>query len=383
MVMSVLPDYPEATRRAFARNALRNSLLLKRGQNVLIESWSATLPWAESLVMEARILGARPFLTVEDEPTYWKTVEESPAAHLGHIGSHEWAALKACDAHVYLWGPFDTAKEEALPIAVRHRMDANDHEYFRLIQKAGIRALRWDLGRTSEIWADRYRVDLQRWRAELIEAASLDPRPMRSDGRRVAEMLRTGKLLRITHANGTDLTLRVVGRKPRVDDGVIDDDDVRAGNVATVLPSGVTSVTVDEKFAEGKFRSEGTDGVAFTSEFRNQVPLSGGDWTFRSGKLTDYSFEKGEEEFRRAFKAAGPGKDRPGMVSIGLNASTTAIPLLFDQERGVITITIGRNAEMGGHTRGAHFVAYQSIRKANLEVDGVPIVQAGKILPSS
>ena len=115
----MLPEYPESTRRAFARNVLRNSLLLRRGENLLVETWSGTQAWAESLVLEARMLGARPLLVVEDEATYWKGVEEAPASHLGQVGSHEWATLKACDANVYLWGPYDTAREEALPSSVR------------------------------------------------------------------------------------------------------------------------------------------------------------------------------------------------------------------------------------------------------------------------
>jgi len=373
----VLPDYPEPTRRALARNLLRNALLLHRGENVLIETWSATLPWAESLVLEARILGARPYLAVEDEATWWKSVEEAPAPHLGHVGSHEWAALKACDAHVYLWGPYDTAREEALPASVRNRIDANDHEWFRLIHRGGIRSVRWDLGRTSEVWAERYGVDLKRWRDELIEGATKDPRPMRRDGRRIAELLRTGRSLRITHRNGTDLSLRLAGRVPKVDDGVVDDDDIRAGNGVTVVPSGVVVVTLDERYAEGTFRSEGSDGVMFASEFRTQTPLYGGRLTFKSGKLTDYAFERGESEFRRAYKSAGPGKDRPGLVSVGLNSSTTSIPFLFDQERGILCITVGRNAEMGGHTRSPRFTAYQPLRGANLEVDGTPVVRSG------
>src|SRR5579872_3744357 len=108
--VSVLPSYPESTRRAFARNVLRNCLLLRRGENLLVETWSGTQSWAESLVLEARILGARPMLLMEDEATYWSCVEEAPASHLGHVGTHEWAALKACDAHVYLWGPYDTIR---------------------------------------------------------------------------------------------------------------------------------------------------------------------------------------------------------------------------------------------------------------------------------
>lgn len=376
----MLPEYAEATRRALARNLLRNSLLLKRGENVLIETWSATLPWAESLVLEARILGARPFLSVEDEATYWKSVDEAPAAHLGHVGTHEWAALKATDAHVYLWGPYDTTREEALPASVQNRINANDHEWFRLIMKSGIRSVRWDLGRTSEVWAERYGVDLARWRSELIEAATLDPRTMRTDGTRIAQVLRRGKNVRITHPNGTDLTVKLAGRTPRVDDGVLDEADVRAGKVSTVIPSGVTSVTVDERYAEGVLCGEGDEGVAFPGGLRTTIPLRGGRWTFRAGRLVDYSLEKGEAEFRKAFRAAGPGKDRPGLLSVGLNAATTSIPLLFDQERGVISLTVGRNAEMGGHSRGTRFLAYQSIRKANLEVDGTMVVRGGELV---
>ena len=90
---AVLPDYPEASRRAFARNILRNTLRLRRGENLLVETWSGTLPWAESLVLEARIIGVRTLLTVEDEPTYWKSMECAPDAYLGQVGAHVWSAL--------------------------------------------------------------------------------------------------------------------------------------------------------------------------------------------------------------------------------------------------------------------------------------------------
>jgi leucyl aminopeptidase (aminopeptidase T) len=376
----VLPDYPESTRRAFARNVLRNSLRLRRGEKLFIETWSGTQSWAESLVLEARILGAEPLLVVEDEATYWKSVREAPASHLGHIGTHEWATLKASDAHVYLWGPYDTTREEALPLSIRNRIMANDHEWFRLVQRAGIRSIRWDLGRTSEVWAHRYGVDLAKWRSELIEGATVDPRPMRRDGQYLAEKFRTGKSIRITHRNGTDLTLRLAGRKARVDDGVVDDDDVRAGNVVQVVPSGVSVVTVDERFAEGTFYSGGSGGVAFSSDAPNQVPLLGARWTFRDGKLKDYSFERGEADFRRVFRAAGPGKERPGLISVGLNPATTAIPLLFDQERGVLSLAIGRNSEMGGHNRGSRFVAYSPIRQADMTIDGVPVLRNGEVV---
>ena len=240
-----LPEYPEPTRRALARNLLRRSLRLKRGENLIIETWSATLPWAQSIVLEARILGVRPLLWLEDESTYWKSLKEAPASFLGHVGSHEFAALKEAHAYIFLSGPLETSREDSRPPRLERREQAVDHEFFQLIQKYRVRTIRWDLGRTSEARARSYGVPLERWRNELIEATSFDSRTLLRDGHRLALALQRGREVEIRHSNGTDLRLRLAGRKPIVDDGVLDDADVRAGNVWTVVPSGVTTVTID------------------------------------------------------------------------------------------------------------------------------------------
>lgn len=373
---SMLPPYPEAVRRKLARNVILNTLRMHRGENLLIETWSATLDWAESFVLEARIVGARPMLVVEDEPTLWKSVEEAPAAHVGRVGSHEWAALKATDAHVYLYGPLETAREEALPDSIVGRINADDHEWFRLVEKHGIRSARWDLGRTSALGAERYGVDLESWRRELVEAASVDPRTLQKDGQRIARALRTGREVTITHPNGTELTLHLTGRAPRVDDGVIDDDDIRAGNVMTVVPSGVVQSTVKESEGEGTFVAN-VPGVMFLHG--RESALRPGRWEFRRGRLAEYHFDSGAEEFRRAQSTLGAGKDRPGMISVGLNPAISSIPLLVDQEKGVVTVAIGRNAHLGGQTRTPHFTAYLSVRGATLRIDGRTLVDHGEL----
>lgn len=377
MAPSMLPTYPESTRRALARNVLVNSLRARRGENLLIETWDGTLDWAESLVLEARILGVRPMLVLEDESTFWASVEEAPAAHVGRIGSHEWAALKATDLHIYLYGPQDTSRLEALPGSIVARMNADDHEWFRLVEKAGIRGVRWDLGRTSPWAAERYGVDLASWRRELVEGACADPRPLQKDGEKVARALRTGREAVVEHPNGTRLTLRLAGRPPRVDDGIVDEADVRAGNMWCVLPSGVTSVTVDERYGDGSFVAN-VAGVMFV---RGREPaLPAGRLEFEGGRLVRHAFGPADEEFRRAYAAVGPGKERPALLSVGLNPHISSIPLLFDQERGVITIAIGRNAPLGGRTKTPHFTAYQSLRGATLRVDGRTVVRAGEIV---
>jgi leucyl aminopeptidase (aminopeptidase T) len=373
----MLPEYPESKRRELARNVLENTLRLKRGENLLIETWTATLPWATSMVLEARILGARPMLVLEDEEAYWKSVAEAPVSQVGQVGSHDWAALKEADAHMYFYGPLDIARQEALPDSVVNRIDANDHEWFRLIEKFGVRSARWDMGRTNELSAQRYGVDLSKWRSELVDAALLDPRTLQKDGVRIGGILRRGKEVRITHSNGTDLRLRLKGRRSRVDDGVIDDADIRNGDLYTVVPSGVAVVAVDESYAEGEFIAN-APGVLLVRDA--QIALRGSSWTFRGGRLVEFSSATGGEAFRREFSRLGPGKDRPGLLSVGLNPRISSIPLLIDQERGNVTVTVGRNAYAGGTTRTPHLTAYATLRGATLEIDGEDVVAAGKLV---
>ncbi|HTW55291.1 MAG TPA: hypothetical protein VMG36_02435 [Thermoplasmata archaeon] len=376
----MLPSYPESVRRAFARNLLRNALRLKRGDDILIETWSGTFPWAVSLDLEARILGARPLLSVKDEPSYWQSVPSSPASQLGRLGGHELAALSASDAYVCLYGPEDTLREERLPRHAARRIESKNHEMMRVIQKQGIRCVRWDLGRTSEVWARRYGVDLRTWRNELIEAAMVDPRGMQRDGARIARRLQRGREVRITHPNGTDLALRLAHRRPKVDDGVMDEEDVKAGNVMMVVPSGVVSVTLDELHAEGRFVSNAT-GVLFTDS--QEIPLAPGRWEFRQDALESFACARGGKQLRRALADLQNPQLRAGQLSVGLNPRISTIPLLFDQSRGTVTFEIGRNVHMGGRSRSPHLMAFLDLTGATLHVDGEKVVDLGKIVPPS
>ncbi|MFZ0829640.1 MAG: hypothetical protein WCB18_04225 [Thermoplasmata archaeon] len=349
---------------------------MKRGENLLVETWSATLEWAESLVLEARILGVRATLWLEDEPTYWKSVDLAPSSNLGQVGSHELAALKEADAYVYLSGPFGTAREEARPQSLERRIRSIDHEWLRLAQKFGVRCVRWDLGRTSELRARRYHADLNEWRNELIEATAYDSRILSRDGMRIAGCFRRGKEVTVSHPNGTDLKLRLAHREPIVDDGVVDESDVRSGHIMWALPGGVTGVSIDETYAEGTFVAN-CPGVMFLHE--RDYPLPQGTWKFHRGRLTGYSFERGGEDFIRWFPKLGPGKERPSFISVGLNPRITSIPMVFDEARGMFCLSIGRNSFHGGKIRSPHFTAYQALRNASIHIDGKMIVRAGTI----
>ena len=371
-------SYSDTTMTAVAHNALAHTLRVRRGENLLIKTWSGTLAWAEQFVLEGRRLGARPLLIVEDEAIFWRSVVDARPESVGRSGSHEWASLMASKALVYLPGPVETSREGRLPGRIASHFVADSHERLRLIQQYGVRSVRWDLGRTTEHWARRYGVRLSHWRDELVRGALVDPRTFGKDAARLGRVLRRGREVIVTHANGTRLKLRLRGREPKVEDGVIDAEDLRRGRAQEVIPSGYAITALDESFAEGTFVSN-TLGLLLVDGV--EVPFRGGQWTFRNGRLVDYSVRAGDDSFEREFARARGGGDRPGLLSVGLNPRITSIPVQYDQGRGNVGVGIGRNAHLGGLTATPRFLAHMSLRGATLEIDGQTVTRDGRLFP--
>jgi leucyl aminopeptidase (aminopeptidase T) len=367
--------------RALARSALSKNLRLRRGENLIVESWTETVGWANAFVLEARRLHARPMLLFQDEATFWKTVEEVPAAEIGRVGSHEWAALKATDAYVFLYGPADTQREDSLPQGKLRELTAYEDEWFRIVEKERVRTIRFDLGRTNASAARQFGLGLDAWRKELVEATLVDTERMRRDGLKVARALEGGRSLRLVHSNGTDLELGLKGRRPRVHDGVIDERDVKLGDIFENLPSGWVAAAVDERVAEG--RLVGNTQVSVSSMghgFDDTGPAEGVEWEFHGGRLDSFRYAQGGEEFRKVYNRMGPGRERPGAVSVGLNPRIRNLPRMDDQRRGRVTLAIGRNTYLDGTTHTPYFAGFVHLDGGDLWVDGKPVLRSGEIV---
>jgi leucyl aminopeptidase (aminopeptidase T) len=362
--------------RAMARRVLRKYLAVRPGERVTIESWSSTLAEANAFVLETLRAGARPLLLYQDEPTYWAAATEVPARRLAVLGEHRKAALERTDVLVSFFGPSDRERFHALPSATMFQLGAYQDALYDAAAKAGARAVQMALGRVSAASARMYGVDETAWRKELVEACLLDPARFRKEGARLADRLRRGRKLELRHPNGTELTLRLAGRRPQVSDGAVRPARPRSLWTLTTLPAGVVSVAVDERSAEGVFRSNVTSSIGLSDTVGE---LAGGRWTFRDGRLANFRYDEGEEFFQQSYGRAKEGRDRPASISIGLNPALKIAPLLEDQGRGTITLHIGRNDYLGGRT-STPWWAWLFLRGAELLVDGRPLVQGGELL---
>jgi leucyl aminopeptidase (aminopeptidase T) len=354
------------------RNVLKKSLRVRRGENLIVESWTHMLPWANAFVLEARRLGVRTTLLYEDEATYWRSVEACKPADLGRMPDPELGAIAKADAYVFLWGPEDRPRLAALPSEQHQALTAYNGRWYEAAAKAHLRGCRMEIGRATPPAARLHGVSPTAWQESLLDASRVDLTALARDGARLAGRLRKGKRVRLTHANGTDLELQLARRKPVIDDGIVDADDVKSGNNVTSFPSGAVYVAVDEQSASGRV-------VANRVSYPGKGPLEGGRWLFAENRLAEFEYRSGGESFQEAYDAAGVGKERPGFFSVGLNPKIRVAPGLEDFERGTILVGIGANAAFGGKSRAA-FQSWLGVAGAHLEVDGKTLVADGEIL---
>jgi leucyl aminopeptidase (aminopeptidase T) len=356
----------EQTRSKLARAVLTRNLGVRRGERVIIEGWTHTLPWSVALLREARRLGAEAIVLYEDEAAYWDSVEAGEAARIGKVGAHEWAALRHSDVYVHLWGPGDRVRLNALPAKLQSQLFGFNEEWYRVARLGKVRGARLEVGRPYPALADAYGVKEASWMDQVIRGTLVDPARLAHAATPVARALARGKRLRIHDGHGTDLTLGLAHRPVRWSTGTIRPAAQRGpyDNMIT-LPGGALAVALDERVAEGTI-------VANRTNYFDDGKATGAVFHFAKGRLTEATFEQGQERFDEPYRTAGKGRDQPGMLRIGLNPELHDTPQLEDVERGAVMVSVGGNRSIGG-SNGASFFGWAINVGARVEIDGRPV----------
>jgi leucyl aminopeptidase (aminopeptidase T) len=372
MLRSMTGTSPENGEK-LARTVLKDTLRLRKGENIVIEAWSESLPWAKPFVAEARRMGANPLLLYEDEEAFWEALKSGDARHTGRVGTHEWAALEKANAYVFFYGPSEWPRGDDFPPKKREGVAAYNGEWYQRAAKAKVRGARMYIGRTSQLAADRWKLDLDAWREELVRASLVPPGELHRVGARIGAKLAKGKRVSITHPNGTMLSFRL-GKFPiLLDDALVDASDIKGKNNMAAIPGGVVGVAIDHTSAVGTI-------VGNHTTYPDSGPVTGTRWTFSDGHLTEQTYASGGEPLQAAFgKAPKNGRDRLSFFSIGLNPEITNLPQMEDQEVGAILFHLGGNLFRGGKNNSP-FGAWSVVKGADVAIDDKPLLHDGKII---
>ncbi len=192
-----------------------------------------------------------------------------------------------------------------------------------------------------------------------------------------AQALEGGDRIRITARDGTDLRFSIKGRPVLVADGIIDDTDMRKGDVGLNIPDGEAFIAPVETSANGR--------ILFDFVSLDSFGLVKNLWlTFRNGRVVDFSADgKGTELFRKYLAVHTGQKDRIAELGIGTNRKARFIGTTLIDEKifGSVHIAIGNNtgAYHGKNKASNHqdMIKIMKGRGGELRVDGKLVMKDG------
>lgn len=196
-------------------------------------------------------------------------------------------------------------------------------------------------------------------------------------GEAVKAAMPAGKTIKVTTPGGTDLVLALTPKSMTVSDGVISDDEMKAGGPAlmTWLPAGEAYALISPGSAEGKI-------VVPRHVVQGQV-LTDLVVTVKAGKVVklDAKPSKAFDRFKELYDAAPAGKDNLSIIDIGLNEDVKAPKgksLRSYVPAGAVTLLFGGDEWAGGSNTIAYGAAL-FLGDATITVDGQVVVEKGAL----
>ncbi|HPQ02700.1 MAG TPA: aminopeptidase, partial [Bacillota bacterium] len=182
-----------------------------------------------------------------------------------------------------------------------------------------------------------------------------------------ARILTDGKIVRITNADGTDISMSLEGRVGMADTGIYRDPG-QSGN----LPAGEAFIAPVEGTANGVFVADGAMAGPEFAGTKIRITVANGYATSIEGGEAARTIEK-------MISPLGMPARNIAELGIGVNdrAKITGQVLEDEKVMGTIHIALGDNSNFGGNVRVASHLD-GIVVAPTVEVDGVVIMDSGK-----
>jgi len=276
-------------------------------------------------------------------------------------------------AEFWVGGPYDPSIFRKVPPEKMAAMDEGENAaHFPVARDRKVRSLFVSTGLVTRPRAKAYGFSFAGWQRMMLRASSARPDRLAAEGRQIATRLLKGGEVRITSDNGTDLRFSLGGRRPVVNDGVVDDEDIAAGAFDASIPAGSVAVAPREESANGTVVFDVPQAWAGRSIRKLR-------WQFTDGRVTSWTGDANAEALRKTMEKEGGEKDRMGSLTIGLNSAAELGFLQNPIVRGAVSLSIGANEDLGGANKFGFF-HQQTVRDTTLEVDGEQVVRAGRLV---
>ena len=338
-----------------ATKLLNESLRVKKGETITVETWNTGLPLAREVVKQARRLGCIPVMVFEDEGIYSDGVKRSPKDVLGKMGKHEYGLLAATDVYVFIPGPPLGAYYKRITRQEYREATLYNDSWYQAAEKAKLRGVRLSFGYVGKDLAGYLGKSAGEVAKAQLRGMEADFKRIGAKGRKVSEKLRDGAWVTVITGSG-ELRFRLKGAGA-VEDGIVDKNDIASGENVAYLPPGMAEKAVDRTSATGSVRLS-------PSLTRLGIAESLG-LDFAHGRLAGWSSRKPAPIIDEVLKPIKEVDRVLNYITIGLNEK---LGYGFGVDRFVAG-SIGMS--------GWGFVGI--VRNGTLKIDGSTVVAGGKL----
>lgn len=291
-----------------ADKVLRESLDVRAGQTVTVETWNTGLDFAQRAVLRTRQLGAAPTLLFEDETTFVESVRRTPRRSLGLMGDHERALLSRTDAYIFVPGP-TLAGSRSLSSAALTSSTAYNSSWYLEAKRARLRGVRMLFGYVGADGAKLLQRPLDRITEHQLSACLADFRKVRRTGLALPRLLRPRRTV-VLKAEGEELRFEL-GRDEALDDGVVDTADLAAGRNMVNMPPGYYAREILPQSLAGAVRLHApVPRIGKVADLRLE---------FDRGRLTRWQSEADQRWLDDLVKSTPTVRRTLGALAIGLN----------------------------------------------------------------
>jgi leucyl aminopeptidase (aminopeptidase T) len=309
----------------------------------------------EALAFRIRARGAFWLLRLNSEPLLHRIGQDVSQEYLGLVPEHELRWLDDIDAIVELRDHGGN-----IPGVALERRRAMAAEWIALIDTAAQKNIRRvEVINPTPALAAAYNLPLEDFCSRLLQAINVDYAAVDSRQEQIGRLLDKAREVHVTSAAGTDLRLRVDGRK-----ALLDTDSLPRGEayIAPIEASALGVAVIDKAFFRGRL----VESLRLT--------FSGGHV---SGMAAPDA--AGVESFRELLAASSGDKDVIAEFAVGTNPGVTE-PIgniaLDEKIGGSVHIAIGMNERLGGRNK-SNLHLDLVILKPTVWFDGTLVLENG------
>jgi leucyl aminopeptidase (aminopeptidase T) len=356
----------------FVKSVVRTCLRIGKDDRVVISGWHHMLDLAEAFTIECRRAGAKTLTELTSDRIFYDTVLNSSLGYLRSGNPFDLALAETATANIFIPGPEDPGTLKEISPERLSSMSHGDRPFYDKFVENKIRTAQVMLGYVTHQRAKTYRFDYNSWKENVNSAIDVKYEEMQKLGKKFAKRLEKAHQAHITTESGTDLTLRLEGRRVHVNDGVIDEEDLENGAVFASLPSGAVQVAPTETSAQGIFASN-------VAEPMHGVLVHKATWHFKDGQLVSFKGGKNVDTEIALWKGDTGDKDRIGWITLGLNPRAKTGFTYNEIALGTVTVGIGDNRELDGKNESDYGCRF-TVTEPTLILDGKPIIKRGKLM---